>query len=92
MLQSASNYYITKLGDPESAATRISILGICNGISGVKAALLLVAVILSDAGAMDKSIHVLNGAENKSALNLLASRIILPYAIIMVILIFLVCA
>ncbi len=67
-------------------------MGICNGISGVKVALLLVAVSLSDADAMDKSIHVLNGVENKSALSLLASRIILPYAIIMVILIFLGCA
>ncbi|MCY7421975.1 MAG: MFS transporter [Chitinophagaceae bacterium] len=35
ILQSASNSYITKPGDPESAATRISIMGICNDIAGV---------------------------------------------------------
>ena len=86
ILQSASNPYITKLGDPESAATRISIMGICNGIAGVMAPLLLGAVILNDADTMNNSIHVLVGAEKNAALNLLAGRVILPYAIIMVIL------
>ena len=89
ILQSASNPYITKLGDPESAATRISIMGICNGIAGVIAPLLLGAVILSDADTMNNSIHVLSGAEKNAALNLLASRVILPYSIIMVILVLL---
>ncbi len=89
ILQSASNPYITKLGDPESAATRISIMGICNGIAGVIAPLLLGAVILSDADTINKSIHALSGAEKHTALNLLASRVILPYAIIMVILVLL---
>ena len=86
ILQSASNPYITKLGDPESAATRISIMGICNGIAGVIAPLLLGAVILSDADALDKSLHALVGAEKNAALNVLAGRVILPYVIIMVIL------
>ena len=89
ILQSASNPYITKLGDPESAATRISIMGICNGIAGVMAPLLLGAVILNDADTMNKSVHVLSGAEKNAALNLLASRVILPYSIIMVILVLL---
>jgi len=89
ILQSASNPYITKLGDPESAATRISIMGICNGIAGVIAPLLLGAVILSDAEAIDKSLLVLSDAEKNAALNALASRVILPYAIIMIVLVLL---
>jgi len=89
ILQSASNPYITKLGDPESAATRISIMGICNGIAGVIAPLLLGAVILSDAEAIDKSLLVLSDAEKNAALNVLASRVILPYAIIMIVLVLL---
>ena len=41
ILQSASNPYITKLGPAESAARRISIMGICNGIAGVMAPIIL---------------------------------------------------
>src|SRR5699024_10133749 len=37
ILQTASNPYITILGPLESAARRISIMGICNGIAGVVA-------------------------------------------------------
>ena len=41
ILQSASNPYVTMLGPRESAAKRISIMGICNGVAGVIAPLLL---------------------------------------------------
>src|ERR1051325_6172157 len=49
LLQTASNPYITIVGDLESAAARISIMGICNKVAGVLAPLILGALVLSDA-------------------------------------------
>ncbi len=48
MLQTASNPYVTILGPVESAAKRMSIMGICNGVAGIIAPLILGSVILSD--------------------------------------------
>src|SRR5690606_21439388 len=41
ILQTASNPYITIVGPPESAAQRISIMGICNKLAGAAAPLIL---------------------------------------------------
>ena len=46
ILQTAANPYITILGPAESAAQRISIMGICNKGAGILAPLLFAAVIL----------------------------------------------
>ena len=46
VLQTAANPYITVLGPKESAAQRISIMGICNKGAGIIAPLLFAAVIL----------------------------------------------
>lgn len=70
ILQTASNPYITILGPRESAARRISVMGICNGIAGVLAPIILGAVTLKNADTV--------------ALDVLARRTILPYSIILV--------
>lgn len=41
LLQTASNPYVTIIGPIESAARRISIMGICNGVAGVIAPAIL---------------------------------------------------
>ncbi len=46
VLQTAANPYITILGPKESAAARISIMGICNKGAGIIAPLIFAAVIL----------------------------------------------
>src|SRR5687768_6749958 len=46
ILQTAANPYITILGPKESAAQRISIMGICNKGAGILAPILFAAVIL----------------------------------------------
>ena len=48
LLQTASNPYITILGPIESAAKRISIMGICNKIAGTLAPIIMGAIILKD--------------------------------------------
>ena len=49
ILQTASNPYVTILGPRESAAKRISIMGVCNGIASSLSPLILGAAILSGA-------------------------------------------
>ncbi|MBS1949231.1 MAG: sugar MFS transporter [Bacteroidetes bacterium] len=89
LLQTASNPYITILGPMETAAKRISIMGICNGIAGVVAPLILGAVILKDADSIKESLIKMSGPEKTETLNNLANRVIFPYSIIVVALILL---
>ena len=49
LLQTAVNPYVTILGPIESAAKRISIMGICNKVAGVLAPILLASFLLKDA-------------------------------------------
>ena len=81
VLQTASNPYITIVGPIESAARRISIMGICNKVAGVLAPIILGAVILSDADTLVHDLQVLNETERTIKLNELASRVILPYSL-----------
>ena len=89
ILQTASNPYITILGPLESAARRISIMGICNGIAGVIAPLILGAIILKDADGIKARIAQMSFEKKKEILNSLSHRVILPYSVMVVALIFL---
>jgi glucose/galactose transporter len=81
VLQTASNPYITIVGPIESAARRISIMGICNKVAGVLAPIILGAIILSDADLLVGQLQVMNETEKTLKLNELASRVILPYSL-----------
>lgn len=80
VLQTAANPYITVLGPKESAAQRISIMGIFNKGAGIVAPLLFAAVILK---ATDTDLFArLSGMgldEKAKALDELIRRVILPY-------------
>ena len=89
ILQSASNPYVTMLGPLNSAAKRISFMGICNGIAGVMAPLILGSIILSDADSLSTSLNIMAGEEKTILLNALAHRVILPYLVMMVVLLLL---
>jgi glucose/galactose transporter len=89
ILQTAANPYVTILGPMESAARRISIMGICNGIAGVIAPLLLGTVILKDADSIKKTVAGMNAVEKNDVLNHLAQRVIFPYSVMTVALILL---
>ncbi len=89
ILQTAANPYITILGPQESAAKRISVMGICNGIAGVIAPIILGAIILQDADGLDKKLALFNLQQKNEMLNELAHRVILPYAIMMITLVLL---
>ncbi|MFI5193848.1 MAG: sugar MFS transporter [Chitinophagales bacterium] len=90
LLQTASNPYITIIGPIESAAKRISIMGICNKTAGMISPLILGALILKNATSLETQINATsNLAEKGSLLQELAERVITPYAIITGILILL---
>lgn len=89
VLQSASNPYITIIGPPESAAKRISIMGIFNKSAGVLAPIALGSVILTNIDAFNTNLATLSGAAKIAALNQLASRVILPYILIVIALVIL---
>jgi glucose/galactose transporter len=84
VLQTASNPYITILGPMESAARRISIMGICNKVAGAVAPIVLGAVTLKDADVLKKGIALMSDMEKAVALDELSRRVILPYVIIVV--------
>ncbi len=79
LLQTASNPYITIVGPIESAARRISVMGICNKVAGVFAPLILGAVILHDADSLTESLQTMSTVQKAELLNGLASRVITPY-------------
>lgn len=81
VLQTASNPYITILGPRESAAKRISIMGICNKIAGALAPIILGSIVLSQADSLVKRLSSMNAAQKAIELNELASRVITPYLI-----------
>lgn len=87
VLQTAANPYVTVLGPIESAAKRISIMGICNKVAGVLAPIVLGAVLFSSSENFADKIAALDGAEEIAALNELAQRVINPYLIMMAVLI-----
>ncbi len=89
ILQTASNPYITILGPQQSAARRISIMGICNGVAGVVGPLLLGATILDGADGIKAQIVTMPLAQKTAMLNNLAHRVVLPYTIIAAVLLFL---
>ncbi|HET6538905.1 MAG TPA: sugar MFS transporter [Chryseolinea sp.] len=81
LLQTASNPYITILGPIESAAKRISIVGICNKIAGMIGILILVELLFSDTKAVSERISMLSGDALTTELDALAARVIVPYVI-----------
>ena len=86
LLQTASNPYITILGPIESAAKRISIVGICNKIAGMIGILILVELLFSDTKAVSERINTLTGEALITELDALAARVIVPYLIMAVVL------
>lgn len=81
VLQTASNPYVTIVGPIESAAMRISIMGVFNKAAGVLAPLILGAIVLSDADVLVKELQTMDLAQKTIRLNELAQRVILPYSL-----------
>ena len=80
ILQTAANPYITVLGPKESAAQRISIMGIFNKGAGIIAPLLFAAVVLKATDTdLFGQLATMNETEKSKALDELIQRVIIPY-------------
>ena len=86
VLQTASNPYVTIVGPIESAARRISIMGICNKVAGVIAPALLGMIILADADTLVSELETMDAAARSLRLDELASRVIVPYVLMALVL------
>lgn len=86
-LQTAINPYISIIGPIESAAKRISIMGICNKTAGIISPLILSAIVLKGAAGLETRINEATDIVVKEGLlNELASRVIPPYIVLTVVL------
>lgn len=86
LLQTASNPYITILGPIESAAKRISIMGICNKIAGALGSLIFGAILLSGIDEIQQKLSVVNATEKAKLLDTMADSVVAPYLIMAIVL------
>jgi len=90
LLQTASNPYITIIGPRETAAKRISIMGIANKFAGAIAPIILASIILKDSHILEQKLaEAADTASKALVLDELAQRVIMPYIIMAVILVLL---
>ena len=81
ILQTAANPYITVLGPKETAARRISVMGICNKGAGILAPLVFAAVVFKVTDTdLFASLATMAPAEKAAALDELIRRVVVPYA------------
>lgn len=80
LLQTAVNPYVTILGPMESAAKRISIMGICNKFAGVLAPIFLASIVLKDAAELNTKLETITDEVLRmNLLDELSQRLIFPY-------------
>jgi glucose/galactose transporter len=90
LLQTASNPYITIIGPRESAAKRISIMGIANKFAGAIAPIILASIILKDSHLLEERLAQAADAASKAViLDEMAQRVVMPYIVMAVILVLL---
>jgi len=90
LLQTASNPYISIVGPIESAAQRISIMGICNKVAGALSPLILSALVLKGAQDIENKLKTItDAAQKETLLHDLAMRVVPPYIVIVIVLVIL---
>ena len=82
ILQTAANPYVTIIGPIESAARRISIMGLCNKFAGIISPLIFAALVLRTTdnelfAQLNQNLIV--GPEREAILDELIRRVMLPY-------------
>ncbi len=88
ILQTASNPYVTILGPIESAAKRISIMGVANKFAGILSPIILGSIVLTGIDKIEKQLDgITDAAQRTGILDTLASKVILPYAVMAVVLV-----
>lgn len=82
LLQTASNPYISIIGPIESAAKRISIVGICNKVAGIISPIILSAFVLKGVNELEAKVQSAPDEQVKEAiLTDFSSKIYNPYLV-----------
>jgi FHS family L-fucose permease-like MFS transporter len=89
ILQTASNPYITILGPIESAARRISVMGIANKVAGILSPIILGIIVLDGVDDLVIELKGMSIEAKNLELDALAEKVILPYIVMAVALVFL---
>jgi glucose/galactose transporter len=83
LLQTASNPYVTIIGPIESAARRISMMGVASKVAGALSPLILSAIVLHGASEIEASLVIAaSEIDRANLLSQLAQRIVTPYVVI----------
>jgi len=82
LLQTAVNPYVSLLGPIESAAKRISLMGIANKAAGIISPLIMGALVLKGATQLETRLQTATGAEREGLLTEMATRVNTPYLIL----------
>jgi glucose/galactose transporter len=87
VLQTASNPYISIIGPIESAAQRISIMGICNKVAGILSPIALGFFVLKDIDKLEEKVNsAVDLPTREKILTEFASTIYMPYIVMAIIL------
>lgn len=84
LLQTASNPYISIIGPIESAAKRISIMGLCNKFAGIIVPIIMGTIFLKNAGTIEAKINnvATSVAEREALLAEVLGRVHTPYILL----------
>lgn len=88
LLQTASNPYVAILGPIESAAKRISIMGICNKVAGILSPFVISTLVFQGVGDLEQIVKDAPTAQAQELiLTEFASKIYIPYMVMAVVLV-----
>ena len=88
ILQTAVNPYVTILGPAESAASRISMMGIANKAAGMILPAIMAGILLSGVDGINEQVNATTDlAQKEQLLSELAQRIINPYIVLAIVLV-----
>lgn len=86
LLQTAANPYVAIIGPMETAARRISIMGICSKVAGALAPVVLGSIVLSQMQTTQELLPSMSGEQKEIMLDGLAQLCVPPYIAIAVVL------
>ena len=90
ILQTASNPYVVVIGPRKTAAVRIGLMGVANKAAGIFSPLVFTALMLGGIAAYsDANLNAMTAAQKAVALNHLADRLVVPYLVMAIVLVFL---
>jgi FHS family L-fucose permease-like MFS transporter len=87
LLQTASNPYISIIGPIESAAKRISIMGLCNKFAGIIVPIIMGTLFLKNASGIEAKINdaATTVAEKEALLTEVLGRVYTPYIVLAIV-------